>query len=174
MSTPPRALETFAMLKPSGVHQLGNIVTTTTGRGKLRLVELYRVDKPSREVLEAHYAEHKEKAFFDPLVEDMLQGPLIPMIWGLLPQVESSDPEADATQIMRSYVGPTDPLEGDPDYHIRANFGVFPPEVTKDSRLRNNVIHAAANLEDAIYETSLWFPHRHSTRTPQGLYVPKR
>ena len=169
-----RAVETFAMVKPSGITHLGGIIQTINSRGKLRLAELYRVDQPDRALLEAHYDEHKHEEFFPLLVDDMAAGPLVPMVWGLLPQVELTDPTADATQILRGYVGPTDPAQGDKEYHIRANMGVFPPEVTKDSRMRNNVIHAAANLDDAVREIGIWFPHRQSLRTDTGIYIPNR
>ena len=173
MQTPPRALETFAMLKPSGVRHQGDIISAINSRNELVLVETYRIDAPVREVLEEHYAEHRGKEFYDPLVADMLVGPLAPMVWGLAPELEE-DPEADATQIMRKYVGPTDPVEGNPKFHLRANYGIVDQEVPKQVRMRNNVIHAAANLDDAVRETSIWFPHRQTARTSSGIYVPNR
>jgi nucleoside-diphosphate kinase len=169
----PRALETFAMLKPTGVRHLGDIISGINARNELVLVEMYRIDEPVREVLEEHYAEHRGKGFYEPLVDDMLKGPLIPMVWGLTKRLED-DPEADAAQIMRSSVGPTDPIDGNPAYHIRANYGIVDTDVPKDVRMRNNVIHAAANLDDAVREIGIWFPHRQSFRTPSGFYVPNR
>lgn len=168
----PRALETFAMLKPSGVRYLGDIISAINRENTLHLVEMYRIDQPNKKMLEEHYAEHEGKGFYEPLINDMMEGPLVPMVWGLVPRMVD-DPEADAAHILRGSVGPTDPREGNRDYHIRANYGIVDADVAPQVRKRNNVIHAAANLEDAVREMGLWFPHRNSARTEEGLYVPK-
>lgn len=168
-----RAKETFAMLKPSGVRHLGDIISAVNSRNEIVLIDMHRIDQPPREVLEEHYAAHEGKPFYKPLVEDMLKGPLVPMVWGLRPHLEE-DESADATSIMRKYVGPTDPVEGDPSFHLRANYGIVDPETPQQVRMRNNVIHAADGLEAAVREIGIWFPNRATQRTSSGLYVPKR
>ena len=37
--------------------------------------------KPSRELFEEHYKEHKGKEIFDPLIQRILKGPTVAMVW---------------------------------------------------------------------------------------------
>lgn len=68
------------MVKPDGVKRklVGEIISRFERKG-LRLAEL-RMVMPTREILEEHYVEHKEKAFFPKLMAFMTSGPVVAMV----------------------------------------------------------------------------------------------
>ena len=77
----PRLERTFIMIKPDGVQRglIGPILERFERRGyKLIALKLFT---PSKALLEEHYGEHKGKPFFEPLVNYMLMGPVVCMIW---------------------------------------------------------------------------------------------
>ena len=80
-TTDPRLERTFIMIKPDGVQRglVGPIIERFERRGyKLAALKLY---SPAKSLLEEHYGEHKGKPFFEPLVNYMLMGPVVCMIW---------------------------------------------------------------------------------------------
>lgn len=169
MREPEPSLETFVMLKPNGVRHAGNIIAAIHSRGRLEMLEAYLLNEPDPEILKEHYHEHAKRPFYDELIEWMAAGPIMPMIFGVI----NPDRSDDAVELMRSYVGPTDPAEGDPRYHLRPNYGPG-DETPRGERLMRNVIHASDSPKSAVREIALWFPYRHSPRTQAGLVVPVR
>jgi len=94
--------------------------------------------KPTRQLLENHYIELKNKNFFPELIEFMLSGPVIAMVW------QGSGIIAYARKIL----GETDPLAAWPGT-IRGDLGVD---------LGGNLCHASDSPPSAKKEISLWFP----------------
>src|SRR5690606_3270801 len=95
---------TFLMVKPDGVQRglVGEIISRFEKKGfKLVAAKLMQV---SRELAEAHYAEHREKPFFEELVSFITSGPVLAMIW------EGENVIAVARQMM----GKTNPAEAAP------------------------------------------------------------
>ena len=77
----PRFERTYIMIKPDGVARglVGQIIERFERRGyKLTALKLFT---PTKALLEEHYGEHKGKPFFEPLVNYMLMGPVVCMIW---------------------------------------------------------------------------------------------
>lgn len=73
--------KTFLMVKPDGVERqvVGDIVDRFERRGfELRGAKLMVA---SRELAEAHYAEHAERPFFGELVDFITSGPVFGMVW---------------------------------------------------------------------------------------------
>lgn len=69
--------QTLVLVKPDGVKRnlIGEVIARCEQKG-YTVVKLSMVE-PSRELLEAHYAEHKGKSFYEPLLEFMSSGPVV-------------------------------------------------------------------------------------------------
>ncbi|HIP25677.1 MAG TPA: nucleoside-diphosphate kinase [Archaeoglobus profundus] len=128
---------TFVMIKPDGVQRglIGEIISRLERKGlKIVAMKMINVD---RELAEKHYAEHKEKPFFNNLVQYITSGPVVAMV------VEGKN----AVKVVRTLVGATDPVEAQPGT-IRGDFGLD---------IGRNIIHASDSLESAEREISLFF-----------------
>ena len=70
----------LVLVKPDGVRRglTGEVIRRIEAKG-YRLVSL-ELREATRELLDAHYAEHQGKPFFEPLVEFMLSGPVVAMV----------------------------------------------------------------------------------------------
>ncbi|MGI6125841.1 MAG: nucleoside-diphosphate kinase [Planifilum sp.] len=129
--------KTFLMVKPDGVQRglVGEIISRFEKKGfKLVAAKLMQV---SRELAEAHYAEHREKPFFEELVSFITSGPVLAMIW------EGENVIAVARQMM----GKTNPAEAAPGT-IRGDYGIS---------VGMNIIHGSDSPESAEREIGLWF-----------------
>ncbi|MGN5650717.1 nucleoside-diphosphate kinase [Bacillus sp. Brlt_9] len=129
--------QTFIMIKPDGVERklIGEIIHRFE-RKNYNLIEA-KLMTVSRELAEKHYEEHKEKPFFDELVDFITSGPVFAMIWE----------GENAVAVSRMMLGKTNPLESQPGT-IRGDFS---------NSVGNNVVHGSDSLESAKREISLWF-----------------
>ncbi len=128
---------TFVMIKPDGVQRrlIGEIISRLEKKG-LKIVAMKMLNI-SKDLAERHYAEHKEKPFFQSLVDYITSGPVVAMV------VEGKN----AVKVVRTLVGATNPQEALPGT-IRGDFGMD---------IGRNVIHASDSLESAEREISLFF-----------------
>ena len=128
---------TYIMVKPDGVERrlTGEILRRFENRG-LRLVGL-KLLVPARETAEAHYAVHREKPFYNDLVEFVTSGPVVAMVWE----------GKDAIKIARQMIGATKPLDATP--------GTIRGDYTAD--VMSNLIHGSDAPETAEAEIALWF-----------------
>ncbi len=128
---------TFCMIKPDGVRRglVGETLARLERKGfKLVALKLCRV---SFDLAEEHYAEHREKPFFKPLVEYITSGPVVAMVL-----------EGDGViKELRKMMGATDPKDALPGT-IRGDFA---------TSIDENVIHGSASAEDAAREIALFF-----------------
>ena len=94
----------FIMAKPDAVQRLlvAEIIRRFETRG-LRLIAL-KLIHPSRELAEAHYAVHRERPFFNDLVEFITSGPVVAMVWG----------GKDIITVTRTMIGATNPVNAAP------------------------------------------------------------
>ena len=71
---------TLILVKPDGVRRglVGQVISRIESKG-YQITDL-KLMNPTRALLEEHYAEHKGKPFFEPLVEFMLSGPIVAMV----------------------------------------------------------------------------------------------
>ena len=128
---------TFVMIKPDGVQRglIGEIISRIERKGlKIVAMKMLRI---SRDLAEKHYAEHRRKPFFNPLIDYITSGPVVAMV------VEGKE----AVKVVRSLVGKTNPIEASPGT-IRGDYAMD---------VGRNVIHAADSLESANREIKLFF-----------------
>ncbi|MBD2306910.1 MAG: Nucleoside diphosphate kinase [Chroococcidiopsis sp. SAG 2025] len=128
---------TFLAIKPDGVQRslVGEIIRRFEAKG-FTLVGM-KFMKVSRELAEQHYGVHRERPFFQGLVEFITSGPVVAMVW------EGDGVIASA----RKMIGATNPLTAEPGT-IRGDYGV---------NIGRNIIHGSDAPETAQQEVSLWF-----------------
>ncbi len=128
---------TFVMIKPDGVSRrlCGRVIARYESKG-LRLAGM-KMQIVARELAERHYAEHKYKPFYGDLVDFIMSGPSIAMVWE----------GPNAVEVVRKMNGATNSLKADPGT-IRGDLGLS---------LQNNVVHASDSPETAQREIGLYF-----------------
>ena len=127
----------YVMIKPDGVHRglVGTVIQRFENRG-YKLIAL-KMTTPSKELLENHYEDLKEKKFFPSLISYMLMGPVVCMVWQGMSVVSTG----------RKIVGATNPLDSTPGT-IRGDYCID---------TGRNIIHASDKVEAAEREIALWF-----------------
>jgi nucleoside-diphosphate kinase len=133
---------TLVLVKPDGVQRglVGRILTRIEERGfTLEALELRHA---TREVLDAHYAEHVSKPFYPGLVEYMTSGPVVALVVS----------GAQVVASFRSLAGATDPVKAAPGT-IRGDFG----RDWGDGEIRN-LVHGSDAPASAEREIAIWFP----------------
>ena len=128
---------TFAMIKPDATARnlIGAIIQKLESSGlKMQDGRLIRI---SESVCKTFYKEHKEKPFFNSLVEFMLSGPVFIMALS----------GVNAVAKTRKIMGHTDPAQAEEDT-IRALYG---------ESIEKNSIHGSDSLESAQRELNLLF-----------------
>ncbi len=128
---------TLILVKPDGVQRglIGEIVGRFERRG-LKMVGMKFIQM-SRQLAEAHYGVHKERPFYNSLVEYITSGPVVAMVW------EGNDAIAAA----RSTMGATNPVAAAPGT-IRGDFGM---------EIGRNLVHGSDSPENAVKEVNLFF-----------------
>ncbi|XP_077172502.1 nucleoside diphosphate kinase 3 [Paroedura picta] len=128
---------TFLAIKPDGVQRrlVGEIIRRFERKG-YKLVAM-KLMQASEEMLKEHYAEHRDRPFFNRLVKDMSSGPIVVMVWQGLEVVKTA----------RLMIGETNPADSKPGT-IRGDFCI---DVGK------NVVHGSDSVESARREIALWF-----------------
>lgn len=91
----------------------------------------------SRELAEEHYSEHREKPFFEELVEFITTTPVVAM------RVSGEG----AIKVMRKLMGATDPAQAEPGT-IRGDLALSMPD---------NLVHGSDSPESAERELQLFF-----------------
>ncbi|WP_337103469.1 nucleoside-diphosphate kinase [Paenibacillus sp. YIM B09110] len=129
--------KTFLMIKPDGVQRglIGEIVSRLERKG-LQLAAAKFMVIPL-ELAEIHYAEHKGKVFYEPLLEFITSGPVFAMVW-------QGD---NVIALSRALIGKTDALDAAPGT-IRSDFAVH---------TNFNLIHGSDSAENAKREMGIFF-----------------
>lgn len=125
------------MIKSDGVKRglIGEIIGRIEKKGfKITRARLF---EPSRELVEEHYVEHKEKPFFEELVSFILEGSVMAM------EVEGES----VIEVMRLMIGNKDPKVAVPGT-IRGDFA---------NSITQNIIHGSDSEISAGRELRLWF-----------------
>lgn len=132
----------LVLVKPDGYARglTGEVLRRVEAKG-YRLVAL-QVLTPARDQLEAHYAEHQGKPFYEPLLEFMSSGPMTAAL------IEGHR----CIEGFRTLAGATDPTAALPGT-IRGDLG-------RDWGLpvQQNIVHGSDSPESAARETTIWFP----------------
>uniref|UniRef100_A0A0E0LKV1 Nucleoside diphosphate kinase n=1 Tax=Oryza punctata TaxID=4537 RepID=A0A0E0LKV1_ORYPU len=130
--------QSFIMIKPDGVQRglIGDIISRFEKKGfYLKGMKFMNVE---RSFAQQHYADLSDKPFFPGLVEYIISGPVVAMVW------EGKDVVATGRRI----IGATRPWEAAPGT-IRADYAV---------EVGRNVIHGSDSVDNAKKEIALWFP----------------
>ncbi len=132
---------TLILVKPDGVRRglVGEVISRIESKG-YQITDL-KLMNPTRALLEEHYAEHKGKPFFDPLVEFMLSGPIVAMV-------------AEGERVIegfRSLAGVTDPTVAAP--------GTIRGDLARDqgTKVVQNLVHGSDSPESANREIAIFF-----------------
>jgi nucleoside-diphosphate kinase len=128
---------TLVLLKPDAVQRrlVGPILARLERKG-LDLVGLKMI-RVSRAQAESHYAEHRDRDFYEPLVRFLSSGPV----------VAAAVEGRDAVQVVRRMVGATFGHEADPGT-IRGDLAVS---------MRFNLVHASDSIASARRELAFFF-----------------
>ena len=129
--------ETLVLVKGDGVRRklIGEIIRRIENTGlDIHAMQLMDV---SRELAEEHYAEHREKPFFEELVEFITSSPVVAMRVG----------GEGAISIVRKLMGATNPANAAPGT-IRGDLALSMPD---------NLVHGSDSPESAARELKLFF-----------------
>jgi nucleoside-diphosphate kinase len=128
---------TLLIVKPDGVLRglTGEVLRRVEAKG-LRIAEM-RMMQIDRALAEEHYAEHREKPFFDELVTFITSGPVV------VARIEGEG----AIDVWRAMMGPTDPATA-PSGTIRGDFGLV---------IGENIVHGSDSATSAERELKLFF-----------------
>lgn len=126
------------MIKPDVVAagHYGDIISIVL-RNRFNINRL-SIEKFSHERAEQFYAVHKERPFFDELVEYITSGPVV--------AIEVED-DGDTVSRLRELIGTTDPATANPGT-IRAMYG---------SNIQNNAVHGSDSPDNAKKELAIAF-----------------
>jgi nucleoside-diphosphate kinase len=127
----------LVLIKPDAMQRslAGVIIARLEKRGlKIIAMKLLKMD---RALAERHYAVHKDKAFFNDLVEFITSTPIIAAVF-----------EGErAIEAIRQTMGATDPLKAAPG-SVRGDFGLD---------IQQNLVHGSDSPENAEREINLFF-----------------
>ena len=127
----------LVLIKPDAMQRglAGTIITRLEGQG-LRLVALKMLHL-DKELAQRHYAVHKDKPFFNNLVNYITSAPIIAAVF-------EGEKAVEAT---RKLMGPTDPAKAEAGT-IRGDFGLD---------IERNTIHGSDSVKTAEEEIQLFF-----------------
>ena len=129
--------QTLVLVKGDGVRRklVGEIIRRIEARD-LDIVDMKLMDV-GRELAEEHYAEHRQKPFFEELVEFITATPVVAMRIG----------GEGSIMAMRTLMGATNPAEAAPGT-IRGDLALSMPD---------NLVHGSDSPESAERELGLFF-----------------
>ncbi len=129
--------ETLVLVKGDGVRRrlVGEIIRRI--EAKSLDIDAMKLMDVGRDLAEEHYAEHRDKPFFEELVEFITSTPVVAMcIKG-----------EGAIKVMRNLMGSTNPAEAAPGT-IRGDLALSLPD---------NLVHGSDSPESAARELGLFF-----------------
>ena len=127
------------IFKPDAVER--GLVGTLLSRWETKGYEIVAMKKlvAEREVMELHYLEHQEQNFYHALVDRMIAGPIVVVVFQ----------GKNVVQWSRAEIGPTDPSIA-PSSTIRGRFAID---------RESNVVHASDSVGSAKRELAVWSKH---------------
>ena len=134
--------KTLILVKPDGVARglVGEVISRIEAKGYA--IDALRMLQADRSILEKHYAEHVGKAFYEPLVEFMMSGPIVAIVASGNRVIEG----------FRSLAGVTDPTVAAP--------GTIRGDLARDqgTKVVQNIVHGSDSIESATREIQIFFP----------------
>ncbi len=129
--------KSLVLIKPDAMERglAGTIIDRLEKTGvKLVAMKMLHMD---RELAHRHYAVHKDKPFFNNLVNYITSGPIIATVFE----------GKNAIEVIRKTAGATDPAKAEAGT-IRADFGLD---------IEHNCVHGSDSPETAAVEIKLYF-----------------
>jgi len=129
--------KSLVLIKPDAIQRnLSGAIINRLERLELKLVaiKMLHMDK---DLARRHYAAHKDKPFFDSLVNYISSYPIIAMV------LEGQG----AVEVIRKAMGATDPAQAE-EGTIRGDFGV---------NIEHNTVHGSDSVATAKTEIALFF-----------------
>ena len=133
----PNEQRSLVLIKPDAIQRglAGEIISRLEIRGlKIVAMKMLQLDKT---LAQLHYAIHKDKAFFNKLIDFITSSSIIAIVFQ----------GKDAVEIIRQTMGGTDPVKALPGT-IRGDFGLD---------IEHNLIHGSDSAENAPEEINLFF-----------------
>jgi nucleoside-diphosphate kinase len=140
--------KTLAILKPDCVRKnlIGEVVQRIEEAGfEIQAMKMTRL---TEDTAGAFYAVHRERPFFDDLVEFMTSGPCVPLVLE----------KENAIEDFRALIGATDPEDAE-EGTIR--------EAYADS-VGENIVHGSDSVENGKREVSFFFSEEEVTANTAG------
>lgn len=136
------AERSLVLVKPDGFRRglTGEVIRRIEAKGYT--LAALAVLTPTREQLEAHYAEHEGKPFYEPLLEFMSSGPVAAAV------IEGQE----CIRGFRTLAGATKPTDAAP--------GTIRGDLARkwDRTVDENIVHGSDSPESAEREVGIWFP----------------
>jgi len=127
----------LVLIKPDAMHiGLAGAIISRLEKLGLRVVALKMLHM-DKDLAQRHYAVHKDKPFYQRLVNYMTSSPVIAIVFE----------GEEAVGVIRKAIGATDPTKAEPGT-IRGDFG---------SDIERNAIHGSDSMETAEEEIKLFF-----------------
>ena len=135
-------MKTLLLMKPWAVQKglIGEILSRFERRG-LKIAGLKILDV-SKEMAEDLYLIHRDKDFYDDLIEHITSSPIVAVVL----DTDVLEPDA-AVALVRKIIGATDPAKAEMGT-IRGDFGL---------RIDRNVVHASDSTDSAKREIPIFF-----------------
>jgi nucleoside-diphosphate kinase len=146
----------LVLIKPDGLQKgvSGDIISQLS-LADLKIVGM-KITKVDEEVAKEHYKEHKEKPFFQNLIDFITGKHHVDRVIAIIYQGE------DAIKKIRDLAGTTHPEKANPGT-IRAKYG----RIHSETEHMENVMHASDSIESSEREIKIWFKPSEIT---QDLY----
>lgn len=128
---------TLLIVKPDGVRRglIGEVLRRVEAKGlTIDEMRMFTID---RDTAEEHYSEHRDRPFFDELVDFITGGPVV------VARVSGEQ----AIAVWRTLMGPTDPVAAAPG-SIRGDLATL---------IGENIVHGSDSAESAARELKLFF-----------------
>jgi nucleoside-diphosphate kinase len=128
---------TLLIVKPDGVRRglIGEVLRRVEAKGlTIDEMRMFTIDG---DTAREHYGEHRDRPFFDELVDFITGGPVV------VARVSGEQ----AITVWRTLMGPTDPVEASPG-SIRGDFATL---------IGENIVHGSDSAESAARELKLFF-----------------
>jgi len=129
--------KSLVLIKPDGMERglAGTIISRLEQAGvKLVAMRMLHIDK---ELAQRHYAIHKDKPFFNDVINYITSSPIVAAVFE----------GENAIQVIRKTMGATDPAKAEAGT-IRADFGLD---------IEHNTVHGSDSPETASVEIKLYF-----------------
>jgi len=127
----------LVLIKPDAVQRelTGTLISRLEGLGlKLVALKMLHLDKV---LAQRHYAVHRDKPFFNRLVDYISSAPIVAMVFE----------GENAVEVIRKAMGATDPAKAEAET-IRAEFGLD---------IEHNTVHGSDSVKTAEEEIKLFF-----------------